>query len=116
MRTEYETIIAAGFVVQIDCPDLAMGRHAQYAHCSIAEFRAAIARHVEALNAAMAGIDPDRLRMHVCWGNYESPHHRDVELIDIIDIVLTARPRGCPWKRPIPGTPTSGRFFHCPVQ
>jgi len=94
MRTEYEAIAAAGFVVQIDCPDLALGRHAQYANCSIEEFRAAIAGHVEALNAATAGIDPDRLRMHVCWGNYESPHHRDVELVDIIDIVLKARPRG----------------------
>jgi 5-methyltetrahydropteroyltriglutamate--homocysteine methyltransferase len=54
----------------------------------------AIAGHVEALNAATTGIDPDQLRMHLCWGNYESPHHHDVDLADIIDIVLTARPRG----------------------
>lgn len=94
MRTEYEAIVAAGFVVQIDCPDLAMGRHARYAACPIPEFRTAIGGHVEALNAATAGIDPDQLRMHVCWGNYESPHHRDVDLADIIDIILTARPRG----------------------
>ena len=94
MRIEYEAIAAAGFVVQIDCPDLAMGRHVQYAGCSIREFRMAIAGHVEALNAATAGIGPDQLRMHFCWGNYESPHHRDVDLADIVDIVLTARPRG----------------------
>lgn len=94
MRTEYEAIAAAGFIVQIDCPDLAMGRHAQYADRSTTEFRTAIAEHVEALNTAVAGIDPDQLRMHLCWGNYESPHHRDVELADIVDIVLRARPRG----------------------
>lgn len=94
MRTEYEAIAGAGFLLQIDCPDLAMGRHAQYADLPVGEFRRAIAGHVEALNAATANIDPDRMRMHVCWGNYESPHHRDVDLADIVDIVLGARPRG----------------------
>lgn len=94
MRAEYEAIAEAGFIVQIDCPDLAMGRHAQYADCSTDVFRTAIAEHVEALNAAVANIDPDQLRMHLCWGNYESPHHRDVELAQILDIVLRARPRG----------------------
>ncbi|MFE7201408.1 cobalamin-independent methionine synthase II family protein [Pseudonocardia alni] len=93
MRTEYEAIVAAGFVLQIDCPDLAMGRHAQYAEATIPEFRRAIAGHIEALNAATAGIDPDRMRMHLCWGNYESPHHRDVDLVDIVDIVMTGRPQ-----------------------
>lgn len=94
MRTEYEAIVAAGFLLQIDCPDLAMGRHAQYADATVAEFRRAIAGHVEALDAATSGIDPDRMRMHLCWGNYESPHHRDVDLADIVDVVMTARPRG----------------------
>ncbi|WP_295145654.1 cobalamin-independent methionine synthase II family protein [Saccharopolyspora sp.] len=94
MRTEYEAIVDAGFLLQIDCPDLAMGRHAQFADVSIPEFRRAIAGHVEALNAATAGLDPDRMRMHLCWGNYESPHHRDVDLADIVDIVMTSRPRG----------------------
>lgn len=93
MRTEYEAIVEAGFLLQLDCPDLAMGRHAQYADSSITEFRAAIAGHVEALDAATAGIDPDRMRMHLCWGNYESPHHRDVELVDIVDVIMRARPR-----------------------
>lgn len=94
MRTEYEAIVDAGFILQIDCPDLAMGRHAQHADASVEEFRRAITGHVEALNTATANIDPDRMRMHLCWGNYESPHHRDVDLADIVDIVMRAQPRG----------------------
>ncbi len=94
MRVEYEAIAAAGFLVQIDCPDLAMGRHAQYADLTVEEFRKKIAVHVEALNTAVRNIDPDQLRMHLCWGNYEGPHNHDVDLADIIDIVLQARPRG----------------------
>ena len=92
MRNEYETIAKAGFVVQIDCPDLAMGRHIQYAGLSLAEFRKRAQLHVEALNHAVANIPHDHLRMHLCWGNYEGPHHRDVPLADIIDIVFTAKP------------------------
>jgi 5-methyltetrahydropteroyltriglutamate--homocysteine methyltransferase len=92
MRDEYETIAKAGFVVQIDCPDLAMGRHIQYADLSLAEFRKRAQLHVEALNYAVANIPHDHLRMHLCWGNYEGPHHRDVPLADIIDIVFTAKP------------------------
>jgi 5-methyltetrahydropteroyltriglutamate--homocysteine methyltransferase len=92
MRHEYETVAKAGIVLQIDCPDLAMGRHIQYAQLSLAEFRKRAAMHVEALNHALAAIAPERLRMHLCWGNYEGPHHCDVALADIIDIVLAARP------------------------
>jgi 5-methyltetrahydropteroyltriglutamate--homocysteine methyltransferase len=92
MRHEYETIAAAGFVLQIDCPDLAMGRHIQYADLSLAEFRKRAHMHVEALNHALANIPPERLRIHLCWGNYEGPHHYDVPLADIIDIVFQARP------------------------
>ncbi len=92
MRHEYETVAKAGFILQIDCPDLAMGRHIQYADLDIAEFRKRITLHVEALNHATASIPADRLRMHVCWGNYEGPHHCDVPLRDIIDIVFRARP------------------------
>ena len=92
MRHEYEAVAKAGFVLQIDCPDLAMGRHIQYADLSVAEFRKRAQMHVEALNHALANIPPDQLRMHVCWGNYEGPHHRDVPLSDIIDIVFMARP------------------------
>ena len=92
MRHEYETVAKAGFVLQIDCPDLAMGRHIQYADLSVADFRKRARLHVEALNHATANIAPEQLRMHVCWGNYEGPHHCDVPLSDIVDIVFMARP------------------------
>ena len=92
MRDEYETITNAGFVLQIDCPDLGMGRHIQYANLSLPEFRKKAELHVEALNHALRNIAPDRLRMHLCWGNYEGPHHCDVPLADVIDIVFRAKP------------------------
>ena len=92
MRHEYEAVAGGGIVLQIDCPDLAMGRHIQYAALSLPEFRKRAAMHIEALNHAVANIPPERLRMHVCWGNYEGPHHCDVPLADIIDLVFTARP------------------------
>jgi 5-methyltetrahydropteroyltriglutamate--homocysteine methyltransferase len=92
MRHEYETVTKAGFVLQIDCPDLAMGRHIQYADLSVEEFRKRARLHVEALNYALKNILPEQLRMHLCWGNYEGPHHRDVPLADVIDIVFMARP------------------------
>ena len=92
MRHEYETIAKAGLVLQIDCPDLAMGRHIQYADLSLADFRKRAQLHIEALDHAVANIPAERLRMHLCWGNYEGPHHRDVPLADIIDIVLKAKP------------------------
>ena len=92
MRHEYETVARAGMVLQIDCPDLAMGRHIQYADLSLEEFRGRARLHVEALNHALANIPPDRLRLHLCWGNYEGPHHCDVPLADVIDIVFLARP------------------------
>lgn len=92
MRDEYQAITGAGFVLQLDCPDLAMGRHLQFADKTLDEFRREASLNVEALNAATAGIPPEQLRMHLCWGNYEGPHHLDVPLKDIIDIVLSARP------------------------
>lgn len=92
MRHEYETIARAGIVLQVDCPDLAMGRHIQYADLSLEEFRKRARLHVEALNHALANIPPAQLRMHLCWGNYEGPHHCDVPLADIIDVVFLARP------------------------
>jgi 5-methyltetrahydropteroyltriglutamate--homocysteine methyltransferase len=92
LRHEYETIAAAGITLQIDCPDLAMGRHVQYADLDLAEFRMRIGLHVEALNHAVANIPAEQLRMHLCWGNYPGPHHCDVPLADIIDIVWAAKP------------------------
>jgi 5-methyltetrahydropteroyltriglutamate--homocysteine methyltransferase len=93
MRFEYEAIAAAGAVVQVDCPDLAMGRHSAYAHMSLEEFRATISMHVEALNHAVRNIPAEQLRMHLCWGNYPGPHHHDVPINDIIDIVWKAKPQ-----------------------
>lgn len=92
MRYEYEIVAKAGLVLQIDCPDLAMGRHIQYAELSLPEFRKRAQLHVEALNHAVANIPAEQLRMHVCWGNYEGPHHKDVPMADIIDIVFSAKP------------------------
>ena len=92
MRDEYETVAKAGFVLQFDCPDLGMGRHIQYADLDLKEFRKRITLHIEALNHAVQNIPAEQLRMHLCWGNYEGPHHRDVPLADIIDIVFTAKP------------------------
>ena len=92
MRHEYKAVTDAGFDLQVDCPDLAMGRHIQYAGLTLAEFRKRAAMHVAALNHALEGIPPERLRLHLCWGNYEGPHHYDVPLADIIDIAFSARP------------------------
>lgn len=92
MRVEYETIAKAGLVLQIDCPDLGMGRHIQHADLSLPEWRKKAQLHVEVLNHALANIALEQLRMHLCWGNYEGPHHCDVPLKDVIDIVFRARP------------------------
>jgi 5-methyltetrahydropteroyltriglutamate--homocysteine methyltransferase len=91
MRHEYEIVAKAGFVLQLDCPDLAMGRHIQYADLSVEEFRKRARLHVAALNHAVAGIPVEQLRIHLCWGNYEGPHHCDVPLADVIDIAFEAR-------------------------
>jgi 5-methyltetrahydropteroyltriglutamate--homocysteine methyltransferase len=92
MRPEYEAIVAAGFELQLDCPDLAMSRHTGYQDASEEEFLKIAAANVEALNAATANIPADRMRMHICWGNYEGPHDHDIPLERVIDIVLGARP------------------------
>jgi len=94
LEREYAAIIDAGFVLQIDCPDLASGRNNQFQHLSLDEFRKVAAMHVEVLNQAVRALPPERMRMHVCWGNYEGPHHKDVALADIVDILFTARPAG----------------------
>jgi 5-methyltetrahydropteroyltriglutamate--homocysteine methyltransferase len=94
MRYEYETITNAGVMLQLDCPDLAMGRHIQYADLDVAGFRSRMELHIEALNHALANVDPDLVRIHLCWGNYEGPHHCDVPLADIIDIAFKARVSG----------------------
>jgi len=92
LKEEYEAIVGAGFLLQIDCPDLAMGRHLAFADKSEDEFRRLAAQHIEVLNAATAGIAPEAMRLHLCWGNYEGPHHHDIGLGRIVDIVVGARP------------------------
>jgi 5-methyltetrahydropteroyltriglutamate--homocysteine methyltransferase len=91
MKDEYDEIHRAGLVLQLDCPDLAMTRHMQSDE-SLEEFRRRAKLHVEAINHATRDIPDDEMRLHLCWGNYEGPHHHDLPLRDIIDIVLEARP------------------------
>ncbi len=92
MSHEYEAIAAAGATVQLDCPDLAMGRHTAYAEMDADAFRKRVQMNIEALNHAVKNIPADQLRMHLCWGNYPGPHHCDVPITDIIDLVWRAKP------------------------
>lgn len=94
MKVEFDAIYKAGFILQVDCPDLAMGRHSQYASATQEEFLQKAAANVDALNQATRDIPPEAMRMHLCWGNYEGPHHRDIPFADILDLVLSARPAG----------------------
>jgi 5-methyltetrahydropteroyltriglutamate--homocysteine methyltransferase len=90
MRAEYRAIVEAGFVLQVDCPDLAMSRHTRFADLTQDEFRATAQLHIDVLNAAIAGLPRERVRLHMCWGNYEGPHNHDIPLADILDIALQA--------------------------
>ncbi len=92
MKSEYEEIAAAGFVLQVDCPDLAMARHTGFQDLTDEEFLARAQQHVEALNYALENIPAEQVRMHVCWGNYEGPHDFDIDLDKILPIVLKAKP------------------------
>jgi|SRR5579871_2131192 len=92
MRDEYETIVNSGLLLQLDCPDLAMGRHSRFKNATEAEFLRLAELHIEALNHALANVPADRVRFHVCWGNYEGPHTHDLPLTTILPIVLKAKP------------------------
>jgi len=94
MKDEYEAIVQAGFLLQVDCPDLALTRVSMFADLSLEAFKKVVEMHIEVLNYAVAGIAPEQMRMHLCWGNTEGPHHRDVPLREIVDLVLKARPCG----------------------
>jgi 5-methyltetrahydropteroyltriglutamate--homocysteine methyltransferase len=111
MRPEYEAVARAGFDLQVDCPDLGMGRHIQFADLSLDEFRRMARLHVNALNRALANVPPERSRLHVCWGNYEGPHHHDVAFADIIDIVFTARPAAISFEAANPRHAHEWRLF-----
>ncbi len=92
MKEEYEAIVGAGFVLQVDCPDLAMARHTGFQDLTEAEFLKRAAHQVEVLNAALANVPATSVRMHICWGNYEGPHDHDIDLIKVLPIILKAKP------------------------
>jgi 5-methyltetrahydropteroyltriglutamate--homocysteine methyltransferase len=92
MKTEYETIVGAGLYLQIDAPDLAMGRHIMYRDRSDEDFVASAVVHIDAINQALRDVPADRVRLHVCWGNYAGPHHLDIPLEKIVHVVLRAKP------------------------
>jgi 5-methyltetrahydropteroyltriglutamate--homocysteine methyltransferase len=94
MRTEYEAIVEAGLLLQIDAPDLGMGRHTMYRDRTNEEFLRRAALHIDVLNHALRNVPADRVRMHVCWGNYEGPHHHDIPLDALLPIVLKAKAQG----------------------
>jgi 5-methyltetrahydropteroyltriglutamate--homocysteine methyltransferase len=93
LRGEYEAIVGAGFLVQIDAPDLGMGRHTMYRNATVAEYLARAERHVEVLNHALRNVPASSVRMHCCWGNYEGPHHHDVPMQDLLPVLLKAKPQ-----------------------
>jgi 5-methyltetrahydropteroyltriglutamate--homocysteine methyltransferase len=94
MKSEYDAIVKAGFLLQIDCPDLAMERHITFRNDSDAEFVGRVEQHVDVLNSALRDIPAERVRMHICWGNYEGPHVLDIPLAKILRAVLKAKPAG----------------------
>ncbi len=93
MRVEYEGIVAAGLTLQIDAPDLALGRHMMYRELSEADFVRRAEIHLEVLNHALRNVPGDKVRLHICWGNYEGPHTRDIALRTVLPAILKARPR-----------------------
>ena len=94
LKDEYEAIARAGFILQVDCPDLASGWNNQFADLTLPQFRKIVELHLEVLNEATKAIDPEQMRLHLCWGNYPGPHNHDVPLSEIIEPVLKARPAG----------------------
>jgi 5-methyltetrahydropteroyltriglutamate--homocysteine methyltransferase len=90
MKDEYEAVHKAGFILQLDCPDLAVGRHTRFAEHATADFVKVVELNIASINRAVSNIPPDRIRLHLCWGNYEGPHHNDVPLHDIIAPVFAA--------------------------
>jgi 5-methyltetrahydropteroyltriglutamate--homocysteine methyltransferase len=93
MRDEYRTILDAGLDLQLDCPDLALSRHMQFPHLSDAEFLAVAATHVEALEHALLGLPRERIRLHICWGNYEGPHVCDIDMAKVFPLLMRAPAR-----------------------
>ncbi len=93
MKAEYETIVASGLDLQLDCPDLALSRHMLFNDLSDAEFVKVAGAHVEALNHALSDIPEDKVRIHICWGNYEGPHVCDIPMAKMFDTLMSAKAR-----------------------
>jgi len=111
MKDEYKAIIDAGFTLQVDCPDLAMSRHNRFADRSLGDFRDIVEMHVASLNEATKGLPAESIRVHLCWGNYEGPHHLDVPLKDIFDIVLKANANAISFEGANPRHESEWRVF-----
>jgi 5-methyltetrahydropteroyltriglutamate--homocysteine methyltransferase len=111
MRDEYQTIVEAGFILQIDCPDLAMSRNMRFADLTDQEFLAVARMHVEVLNDVLAGLPRERIRLHLCWGNFEAPHTQDIPLADILDVVLEASVGGVSFEAANPRHAHEWRVF-----
>jgi 5-methyltetrahydropteroyltriglutamate--homocysteine methyltransferase len=94
MRPEYETIVQSGLILQVDCPDLGMGRHIRFRDVDDNEFLRNAALQVEALNNALSNVPADRVRLHICWGNYEGPHTRDIPLAKVLPLLFKVKPMG----------------------
>jgi 5-methyltetrahydropteroyltriglutamate--homocysteine methyltransferase len=94
MREEYETIVKSGLILQVDCPDLGMGRHIRFRDVDDNEFLRNAALQVEALNHALSNVPADRVRLHICWGNYEGPHTRDIPLSKVLPVLFKVKPMG----------------------
>jgi len=93
MRVEYEGVVKGGVLLQIDAPDLGMGRHTMYKNRSVEEYLTLAELHVRVLNHALRNVPADRVRMHICWGNYEGPHHHDIPMEQLLPVVLKAKPQ-----------------------
>ena len=111
MKEEYEGIVNAGFLVQIDSPDLALGRHVLFKDKSEKEFLSVIELHIEALNHALKNIPSEKIRLHVCWGNYQGPHHCDIEMKKILPTVLKAKPQALSFEGSNPRHSHEWRIF-----
>ena len=109
MKDEYNAIAESGLILQIDCPDLAMTRVSQFSHLSVDEFKKIVELHVEVINYALKDIDPERMRLHVCWGNTEGPHHHDVRSGRLWPWYYRPGRWDLPSRGPTPGTPTNGK-------
>ena len=106
LKKEYEYIVSQGYVLQLDAPDLAMERVIMFGDQPLNVFLDRVALHIEAINVAIANIPRDRVRLHVCWGNWNGPHQDDVDMVDLLPILYKAKSAPCPFRSAIRVTST----------